>query len=451
MIALEMTGTDLDLRAAARQLQQAALAAVDPAEAVYQFVSRVGDQMLVADRSYPLREVDRVFLIGAGKAAMPMADAVSEVLRDRLHGGVVITKYHHADRPLPDHIRVHEAGHPVPDQNSVDATRDVAELLREVTPRDLILCVLSGGGSALLTLPAGGITLADLQATTQLLLRAGATIHEINALRKHLDMVKGGGLARLVNGAPIVTLILSDVIGDDLSVIASGPTVPDPSTFAEAWQIVQQFDLADQLPAAVRARLSLGAAGEIADTPKPGDALFDKVQTVIIGSNAQAAQAAEQAARQLKFNTLLLTTQAQGEAREVAKVAAAIAQEIARYNRPVPKPACVIIGGETTVTLKGRGLGGRNQEIALAAAIALDGLPNTLVAALGTDGTDGPTDAAGAIALGETLRRARALGLDAQAHLADNDAYHFFQALGDLIVTGPTGTNVNDLLFILAA
>jgi len=451
MIASEMTGTDLDLRAAARQLQQAALAAVDPAEAVYQFVSRVGDQMLVADRSYPLREFDRVFLIGAGKAAMPMADAVSEVLRDRLHGGVVITKYHHADRPLPDHIRVHEAGHPVPDQNSVDATRDVAELLREVTPRDLILCVLSGGGSALLTLPAGGITLADLQATTQLLLRAGATIHEINALRKHLDMVKGGGLARLVNGAPIVTLILSDVIGDDLSVIASGPTVPDPSTFAEAWQIVQQFDLADQLPAAVRARLSLGAAGEIADTPKPGDALFDKVQTVIIGSNAQAAQAAEQAARQLKFNTLLLTTQAQGEAREVAKVAAAIAQEIARYNRPVPKPACVIIGGETTVTLKGRGLGGRNQEIALAAAIALDGLPNTLVAALGTDGTDGPTDAAGAIALGETLRRARALGLDAQAHLADNDAYHFFQALGDLIVTGPTGTNVNDLLFILAA
>jgi len=446
-----MTGTDLDLRAAARQLQQAALAAVDPAEAVYQFVSRVGDQMLVADRSYPLREFDRVFLIGAGKAAMPMADAVSEVLRDRLNGGVVITKYHHADRPLPDHIRVHEAGHPVPDQNSVDATRDVAELLREVTPRDLILCVLSGGGSALLTLPAGGITLADLQATTQLLLRAGATIHEINALRKHLDMVKGGGLARLVNGAPIVTLILSDVIGDDLSVIASGPTVPDPSTFAEAWQIVQQFDLADQLPAAVRARLSLGAAGEIADTPKPGDALFDKVQTVIIGSNAQAAQAAEQAARQLKFNTLLLTTQAQGEAREVAKVAAAIAQEIARYNRPVPKPACVIIGGETTVTLKGRGLGGRNQEIALAAAIALDGLPNTLVAALGTDGTDGPTDAAGAIALGETLRRARALGLDAQAHLADNDAYHFFQALGDLIVTGPTGTNVNDLLFILAA
>ncbi len=449
--------TDLDLRAAAQRLQQAALAAVDPAEAVYKFVSRVGDQILVTDRAYLLREFDRVLLIGAGKAAVPMADAVSEVLRDRLSGGVIITKYHHVDRALPDRLRVHEAGHPVPDQNSVEATRDLAALLREATLRDLVFCVISGGGSALMTLPAEGITLTDLQATTQWLLRAGATINEINTIRKHLDTIKGGGLARLVNGAParsagvapIITLILSDVIGDDLSVIASGPTVPDPSTFAEAWRIVQQYALADQLPAAVRARLSLGASGEIPDTPKPGDPLFDQVQTVIVGSNAQAAQAAEKAARQLKFNTLLLTTQAQGEAREIAKVAAAIAKEIARYNRPVPKPACVILGGETTVTLKGHGLGGRNQEIALAAAIAMQGLPNTLIAALGTDGTDGPTDAAGAIATGETIGRARAIGLDAQAHLIDNDAYHFFQPLGDLIVTGPTGTNVNDLLFIL--
>jgi hydroxypyruvate reductase len=385
-----------------------------------------------------------------------MADAVSEVLRDRLSGGrlesgVIITKYHHVDRSLSDRIRVHEAGHPVPDQNSVEATRDLAALLREATSRDLVIGVISGGGSALLTLPAEGISLIDLQATTQLLLRAGATIHQINTIRKHLDIVKGGGLARLANGAPIVSLILSDVIGDDLSVIASGPTVPDPSTFAEAWQIVEQFELADQLPAAVCARLSHGASGEIPDTPKPGDPIFEKVQTVIIGSNAQAAQAAEKAARQSKFNPLLLTTQAQGEAREVAKVAAAIAQEIARYNRPVPKPACVIIGGETTVTLKGHGLGGRNQEIALAAASAIAGLPDTLITALGTDGTDGPTDAAGAIATGETIKRARSIGLDAQTYLADNDAYHFFQALGDLIITGPTGTNVNDLLFILVA
>ncbi len=441
--------TAIDLRAAAQQLQQVALAAVDPAEAVYKFLSRVGDQILVADRSYRLRDYERVFLIGAGKAAMSMADAVCEVLRDDLTGGVIITKYHHVDRSLPDRIRVREAGHPVPDQSSVDAARDLAAVLHDATPRDLIVGVLSGGGSALMTLPAAGISLDDLQVTTQLLLRAGATIQHINTIRKHLDVIKGGGLARLANGASFITLALSDVIGDDLSIIASGPTVPDPSTFAEAWAIVQQFDLADRLPAAVSARLRHGAHGDIPDTPKPGDPVFARTQTVIVGSNAQAAQAAEKRARQLGFNTLLLTTQLQGEAREVAKVAAAIAAEIARYNRPAAKPACVIWGGETTVTVRGHGLGGRNQEIALAAAIAIDGLPNTLIAALGTDGTDGPTDAAGAIATGETIGRGRSIGLQAHLHLADNDAYHFFQPLGDLIITGPTGTNVNDLLFIL--
>jgi glycerate 2-kinase len=441
----------LDLRSVARQLQRAALAAVDPAEAVYRFVSRVGDRILVDQQAYALRDFEHIYLVGAGKAAMPMAEAIGEVLQDRLSGGVIITKYHHIDRQLPDLLRVHEAGHPVPDEQSVAATCDLAAWLDQATPRDLVFCVISGGGSALMTLPAEGITLADLQATTHLLLRAGATIHQINTIRKHLDTIKGGGLARLAHGAPIVSLILSDVIGDDLSVIASGPTVPDPSTFANAWRLIEQFDLADQLPTAVRARLVRGVSGEIPDTPKPGDPLFDRVQTVIIGSNAQAAQAAEAAARQLKFNTLLLSTQVQGEAREVAQVAAAIAKEIALYNRPIPKPACLILGGETTVTLKGNGLGGRNQEMALACALAIDGLPNTLIAAVGTDGTDGPTDAAGAITTGETVGRAKAIGLDAQAHLANNDSYHFFQALGDLIITGPTGTNVNDLLFVLAA
>jgi hydroxypyruvate reductase len=441
----------LDLRTVAQQLQSAALAAVDPAEAVYRFVARVGDRLLIDRRTYALRDFDHVYLVGAGKAAMPMAEAIGEVLHDRLSGGVIITKYHHIDRPLPDQLRVHEAGHPVPDDQSVAATRDLAALLDRVTPRDLVFCVLSGGGSALMTLPAEGITLADLQATTQLLLRVGATIHQINTIRKHLDSIKGGGLVRLAHGAPIVSLILSDVIGDDLSVIASGPTVPDPSTVADAWRLIEQLDLADQFPAAVRARLARGVSGEIPDTPKPADPLFDRVQNIIIGSNAQAAQAAEKAAQQLGFNTLLLSTQVQGEAREVAKVAAAIAKEIALYNRPVAKPACLILGGETTVTLKGNGLGGRNQEMALACALAIEGVPNTLIAALGTDGTDGPTDAAGAIATGETVGRAQAIGLDAQAHLANNDAYHFFQPLGDLIITGPTGTNVNDLLILLVA
>jgi glycerate 2-kinase len=444
-----MIMTALDLRASAAQLLRAALAAVDPAEAVYRFVSRVGDRILIDGQAYALHDFDHVYLIGAGKAAVPMTEAIGEVLRDRLSGGVIITKYQHVDRSLPDQLRVHEAGHPVPDEQAVAATRDLAVLLDQVTPRDLVFCVISGGGSALMTLPAEGITLADLQATTQLLLRAGATIQQINTIRKHLDTIKGGGLVRLAHGAPIVSLILSDVIGDDLSVIASGPTVSDPTTFTEAWRVIEQLDLVGQLPASVCTRLKRGVAGEILDTPKPGDPLFDRVQTVIIGSNAQAAQAAETAACRLNFNTLLLSTQVQGEAREVAKIAAAIAREIAVYNRPVAKPACVILGGETTVTLKGNGLGGRNQEIALAGALAIDGLPNNLIAAVGTDGTDGPTDAAGAIATGETVGRAKAIGLDAQAHLANNDSYHFFQALGDLIVTGPTGTNVNDLLFIL--
>jgi hydroxypyruvate reductase len=446
-----MTNTPPDLRAFAARLQRAALAAVEPAEAVYKFVSRIGDQLLIGKHSYHLSAYDRVFVVGAGKASIPMADAVCEVLRDRLSGGGVITKYHHVDRALPTIVRVHEAGHPLPDQNSVDATRDLADLLRTATSRDLIFCVISGGGSALMTLPADDITLIDLQTTTQLLLRAGATIHQINAVRKHLDLIKGGGLARLANGAQLISLILSDVVGDDLSVIASGPAAPDPSTFADAWQVIEQCGLIDQLPASIRARLEHGRSGDIPDTPKPGDPLFERVQTAIIGSNAIAAQAAETAAKKLGFNTLLLSTSIQGEAREVAKVAAAIAKEIRQYNRPIQRPACVIWGGETTVTLKGHGLGGRNQELALAAAIAIENLPNTLIVALGTDGTDGPTDAAGAIASGDTLGRARAIGLDAFAHLADNDAYHFFQPLGDLIMTGPTETNVNDLLFLLVA
>ena len=440
-----------DLRLTAARLQQAALRAVDPAEAVYTALARIGDQLLIESRAYDLRSFARVYIVGAGKAALPMAEAVSEVLRDQLSHGVIITKYGHSDRTLPDHIRVREAGHPVPDQNSIDATRELAALLASATSHDLIIVVLSGGGSALMTRPADDLSLADIQVTTQLLLRAGATIHQINSIRKHVDDIKGGGLVRLANGATIITLVLSDVIGDDLSVIASGPTVPDPSTFEDAWRVLEAFALIDQVPASIRQRFWAGKQGQIADTPKPGDAHFERVQTVIIGSNARAALAAEATAKRLKFNTLLLSTSIQGEAREVAKVAAAIAQDIQRYNRPLAKPACVIWGGETTVTLKGNGLGGRNQELALAAALAIDGLPNTLIVALGTDGTDGPTNAAGAIATGETVGRGRSIGLDAAAYLAANDSYHFFEPLGDLIITGPTGTNVNDLLIILIA
>jgi glycerate 2-kinase len=439
------------LRSVAAQLQQAALEAVEPAEAVYRVLTRVGNSILVNDRAYDLGQYDRILIVGAGKASIPMADAVAEVLRDRLTGGVVITKYQHTDRSLHSSLRVHEAGHPVPDQNSINGARDMQDRLRDLTARDLVFCVLSGGASALMTMPAENISLEDLQATTKLLLRAGASIDQVNAVRKHLDLIKGGGLARLAGEAALISLVLSDVVGDDLSVIASGPTAPDRSTFADAWRVIDQYGLIDQLPQSVRNRLEFGAADQIADTPKPGDPLFDNDQIVIVGSNRLAAEAAETLAKKLNFNTLLFSTFVQGEAREVAKVAAALAKEIIASERPVKRPACIIWGGETTVTVKGQGKGGRNQELALAAAIAIDSLPNVLIEALGTDGTDGPTDAAGAIATGETLSRARDLNLDARTYLANNDAYHFFQPLNDLIITGPTGTNVNDLLFLLIA
>ena len=311
--------------------------------------------------------------------------------------------------------------------------------------------LISGGGSALLTLPAPRISLNDVQATTQALLRCGASIGEINALRKHLSQVKGGQLARLAAPATLVSLLLSDVVGSPLDVIASGPTVPDASSWADAWAIVERYALVDELPKAVIQRLQAGLAGKLADTPKAGDALFSKSQTLVIADNAFAAQAAQDRARELGFNSLLLSTFVEGEAREVARVAVALGREVVAYARPVASPACLVLGGETTVTLRGVGKGGRNQELALAAGLILENVPEggrIVVVSLATDGTDGPTDAAGGLADSTTVARGRALGLDAEEHLANNDSYPYLEAVGDLLVTGPTQTNVNDLIFV---
>ena len=309
--------------------------------------------------------------------------------------------------------------------------------------------MISGGGSALLPLPAEGVTLAEKQALTNSLLACGATINEINAVRKHISALKGGQLARLAAPARLVALILSDVVGSPLDVIASGPTVPDPSTMQDAWAVLEKYALVEQTPASIRERLAAGRAGLVSETPKPGDPLFTHVQNVIIGDNALAAQAAQARAEALGFHALLLSTFIEGEAREVGRVAAGLLKEIARYDRPIPRPACLIWGGETTVTLRGQGKGGRNQELALAAALALDGWENVALVALATDGADGPTDAAGAFIDGDTLTRARQMGLDPLRALQNNDAHPFFAALGDLLMTGPTHTNVNDLAFLL--
>lgn len=429
-----------DLRTLAADLQRAALAAVEPAAAVRRHVHHERDTLAVADRRYDLGRYERAFVIGGGKAVVPMAVAIVEILGERLTAGVVVTRYGHATGhpPIP-RIQTLEAGHPVPDENSVGGAQAVADLAQQATEHDLVICLISGGGSALLTLPLPGLGLEDLRALTDALLRSGATINEMNTVRKHCSGIKGGNLARLAAPATLITLILSDVVGDPLDVIASGPTVPDPTTVSDAQAVLERYGVQLEKPLPLQ------------ETPKLGDAAFERVQQVVVGSNRLAAQAALEEARRQGLNALLLSTYVEGEAREVAKVAAALAKGVRAHGDPLPPPACLVWGGETTVTVRGEGKGGRNQELALAAALALDGWPGVLIAALATDGTDGPTDAAGAVVTGETMARARALGLDPLASLAANDSYHFFDPLGDLIRTGPTGTNVNDLLFILVA
>jgi len=426
------------------QVMEAALSAVDPVDAVSRFLRREGDSLEVAGHRYDLRQYDDIYIVGAGKAGASMATAVERILGDRITEGIINVKYGHV---LPTtRIVLHEAGHPIPDEAGVAGAERIAALVNGLGERALVLCLISGGGSALMTLPVEGVSLADMQRLTDALLRAGATINEINTIRKHVERIKGGNLARLAYPAQVIALILSDVVGNPLDVIASGPTVADSSTFAQAYELVQRYGLQNELAPGILRHLRRGLAGEILDTPKAGDAALSRTQNVIVASNDLAARAAQAKAKQLGLNTLLLSTFVEGEAREVAKVFAAVAKEVAASGQPIARPACVIAGGETTVTLRGRGKGGRNQELALAAALRIQGLENVAIVSLATDGTDGPTDASGAFADGDTVRRAAACGLDAQAHLDHNDAYPFFAALNDLLLTGPTNTNVNDLI-----
>lgn len=433
-------------RAAALTIFHAALAAANPRAALQRALQRDGNRLRVPEREYDLGKIRRVFVIGFGKAGAAMAQAVEEILGDRIERGIVIVKSGHL-APL-EKIQLYEAGHPLVDENSLSGTRKILELLDSVNENDLVLCLISGGGSALLELPAAGIALDDLRAATDLLLRAGAPINELNTVRKHLSQVKGGQLARRAHGAPIVALILSDVIGSPLDTIASGPTAPDSTTFADALSILAQRG-ADRMPASVVQHLERGARGAVPDTVDANDAIFARVQNIVIADNAMACAAAAHQARALGFNTLLLTTHLQGEAREAAKFFAAIAKDIAQSNQPLARPACILAGGETTVTVRGKGKGGRNQEFALAAAIEIEEMKNVVVLSGGTDGTDGPTDAAGAVVDGRTLARAARRGMDARVFLANNDAYNFFQPLHDLIITGPTNTNVNDVIAVI--
>jgi hydroxypyruvate reductase len=433
------------LRRVARRCLEAALLAADARAAVRRAVAVNGGRLLVRESAYELDGIDAVFAVGGGKAGAVMAAALEEILSDRIAEGVVAVKYGHT---VPTtRVLVREAGHPLPDAAGAAAAEEVLALAGRAGERDLVFVLISGGGSALLVSPAEGLALENKLAVTRLLLEAGAPIGELNTVRKHLSRIKGGQLARVIAPARSVALILSDVLGNPLDVIASGPTVPDPTTYADALAVLRRRGVLAQVPA-VAAHLQAGAAGRIPETPKPADPVFARTRPLIIGDITQALRAARAEAEAQGFTTVLLSDRVEGEAREVG---AALAQHIqeARQGRYGPPPLCLLQGGETTVTVRGPGKGGRNQEVALGAAIEIAGMPDVLVLAAGTDGTDGPTDAAGALADGTTLERARALALDPAAALAANDAYPFFAALGDLLITGPTLTNVNDIMLAL--
>ena len=435
------------MRQDAEQIFQAGLKAVDAEAAVLRCCHLEGDRLLIKDKAYNLSRFDRVLVLGAGKAGARMAAAVEKVLGDRLSGGMVTVKYEH----LADvqKISLHEAGHPIPDENGLKAARAIFALASEADEKTLVILLISGGGSALMPLPVAGVSLQDKQETTRILISCGANIHEINTLRKHLSAIKGGQLARAVYPATLVALVLSDVVGDDLDTIASGPCVPDTRTFSDCIRIIDKYSIADKLPQNVLRHLRAGVAGEIPETPKPGDKVFDRVTNVVVGCNFDALSQARNEARKLGYNTLILSSTIEGETAHIASMHMAMAREIITSGNPLKAPACLLSGGETTVTIRGSGLGGRNQEFALAAATDIADLETIVLLSAGTDGSDGPTDAAGAFADSSTRQRAEAAGLDLSRYLMNNDSYHLFESLGDLYKTGPTNTNVMDLRVLL--
>ena len=440
------------LRHVSLKIFKTALSKVDAYQSVKEKLSLEGHFLRVkegtSNRKFDLRPFKKITVLGAGKAAAPMASACEAILKDKLHDGLIITKYGHASKLTK--IGVIEAGHPLPDLAGYRGSRQIVSMLQDGQADDLIIFLTSGGCSALFTSPPASISLREKQKTTHLLLQAGATIQEMNTVRKHLSLTKGGRSAQLAFPATVINLVLSDVIGNHLDIIGSGPFVPDPSSYQNAWTVLDQYCLIKKVPPSVVDYFHKGIQGLIEDTPKPGNTCFDQVTHAIIAINLTALKAAENEARGLGFKTFILSAQIQGEARELAKFYGAIAREIFQSNNPVKKPVCLLAGGEPTVTVSGKGLGGRNTELALAMSIEIKDLPGTLFLSAGTDGTDGPTDAAGAIVSGSTYIRALRKGISPEALLSQNDSYTFFKKIGGLLITGPTRTNVMDLHILLA-
>ena len=446
-----ITNGETELNQKARKLSldslESALNAVDPKRIIKSRISLQNSVLKVNGYSFDLRRFKHVYVVGGGKASGSMAEALEQILSEHITDGFI--NIPRGTKHKTKVIKLHEASHPIPDETGVKGTRRILEIAEKAGENDLVICLISGGGSSLMPLPRGDISIVDKKKITEALLKCGATINEINTVRKHISDFKGGWLAKKAYPATVLNLILSDVIGDPLDFIASGPTVPDSTTFHEAVKILKKYELWNTVPESIRKVLSDGEKGLIPETPKADDQVFKKVFTVVVGNNRFASLAACESLRSNGLNTLLLTSTLEGEARHVGTVLASIAREISISQNPVSKPAGIVAGGETTVTVKGKGLGGRNQEIALSAALKLEGMNGVVLASLSTDGVDGPTDAAGAIVDGKTLERAANKGLNPEEFLAENNSYNFFSELGDLIFTGPTGTNVNDVSVII--
>jgi glycerate 2-kinase len=433
----------------AAEIFQAGLLAVDPYRAVGLYTDKI--RSVYRDGNFK-----SLLVAGFGKAACSMTNAMEDGLGDIIDKGIIITKYGHMERQKSEvrsqkgKIKAFEAGHPVPDENGVKGTDEIIELLKGADENTLVACLISGGGSALLVSPCEGITLEEKQEITRMLLKAGADINDLNCVRKHISRVKGGRLAEIAYPASIMSLILSDVIGDRLDVIASGPTSPDSTTYDNALSVLKKYGIADKIPQSISDVLNNGPDGPVPDTPKEGNVIFRKIQNIIIGSNRTALDAAKQKAEGLGFDSEIISYELSGEAKDAAKW---LAEEVRKRGsaevQKNKKSLCLISGGETTVTVRGTGLGGRNMEFALAFAMEIEGINGVTLLSAGTDGTDGPTDAAGAIVDGETVKRAKAIGIGPEEYLNNNDSYNFFRKTEGLLVTGPTGTNVMDMQIVL--
>src|SRR5213080_24149 len=427
-----------------------ALQTASPTRIIRRHARLSHDTFHVDKLNFPLKQDRRLFVIGAGKASGYMGEEIERILGKRIADGLVIIPDYLRPRPRGHRIGYHLGTHPIPSQKNTQGVGQILRLVENSTAGDLIIVLLSGGASALMDYPSGGISLEDERKTTLLLLKSGASIHEINTVRKHISRVKGGRLAEAVDGARVLTLIISDVVGDQVDTIGSGPTAPDPTTYRDAVQVLEKYNLWTIIPNHVRKTIVAGTNGVIAETPKPRDRSFRHVNNVLVGSNRESCRTAMAYLNRVGYDAQILTTRLVGKAREAGRILGSIATDIHDNGLPLSPPAALISGGETTVTVKGIGKGGRNQELALAAAISISGYERIAVGSLATDGVDGPTDAAGAIADGTTVRRGNRLGMDAEDYLRKNDSYNYFRRLGDIIRTGPTGTNVNDIMIIVA-